>query len=462
MQFDTVIQNGTLISGWGQIQADIGITGEKITAIARNLHGQQEVDASGMLVIPGAIDPHVHLQMPVGQTSSSDDWFTGTRAAVCGGTTTVIDFVEPSPGETLQAALEKRKNEAVSKAVADYALHMTITDSQPETLKQIPRLVEEGVTSFKCYLTYEGFRLTDEKLIKILAATKRAGGLVMVHAENDAAIAYLQRELFIAQKFAPQFHAKSRPAITEIEAVTRALLLAEVTKAPIYLVHLSAAGSATAIQESKKRRVNCFAETCPQYLLLDDRELSRPGFEGAKFVCSPPLRTENDQEALWDGLSNKIIDTVGTDHCPFFYSGQKELGRDDFTKIPGGIPGIESRLALLHSFGVLENRISLERWVEVCCTAPARIFGLYPQKGTLQEGSDADIVVFDPNQKKLLTQSLLHENVDYTPYEGMELTGYPVSTFLRGEMQFHQGSFIGKAGSGRFLACQKGCYVSGH
>jgi dihydropyrimidinase len=400
--------------------------------------------------------------MPVGQTSSSDDWFTGTRAAICGGTTTVIDFVEPASGETLQTALEKRKGEAFLKSVADYSLHMTITDSQPDTLNQIPQMIEEGVTSFKCYLTYEGFRLTDEQLLQVLAAVKQAGGLVMVHAENDAAIAYLQHELINASKLAPQYHAVSRPANTETEAVARALLLAEVTKAAIYLVHLSAAGSATAIHEAKRRRVNCFAETCPQYLLLDDRELSRPGFEGAKFVCSPSLRTENDQETLWEGLSNKVIDTIGTDHCPFFFFGQKELGRDNFTKIPGGIPGIESRLALIHSFGVMENRISLERWVEVCCTDPARIFGLYPQKGTLQEGSDADIVVFDPHQKKLLTRSVLHENVDYTPYEGMELTGYPVFTFLRGKMQFQQGTFIGKAGSGRFLTCQKGCYVSGH
>jgi dihydropyrimidinase len=460
MQFDTVIRNGVLISGWGQIQADIGITGEKITAIARGLHGEQEIDASDMLVIPGAIDPHVHLQMPVGSTSSSDDWFTGTRAAVCGGTTTVIDFIEPAPGESLQAALEKRKGEAFPKVAADYGLHMTITDSHPDTLKQIPQMIEEGITSFKCYMTYQGFRLSDEQLLQVLVAVKQAGGLVMVHAENDAAIAYLKTELLKSHKIAPQYHAISRPAITEIEAVTRALLMAEVTRAAIYLVHLSTAGAAQVVHESRRRRVNCFAETCPQYLLLDDRELSRPGFEGAKFVCSPPLRTENDQEALWEGLADQTINTVGTDHCPFFYSGQKELGRDDFTKIPGGIPGIESRLVLLHSFGVLENRISLERWVEVCCTAPARIFGLYPQKGTLQEGSDADIVIFDPHQKKLLTHSILHENVDYTPYEGMELTGYPVSTFLRGKLQFHQDTFTGKAGSGRFLACQKGCYVS--
>ncbi len=460
MQFDTVIRNGTLISSWGKIQADIGITGEKITAIERNLHGDKEINASDMLVIPGAIDPHVHLQMPVGETSSSDDWFTGTRAAVCGGTTTVIDFVEPVPGETLQAALEKRKNEALPKTVADFGLHMTITDSHPETLRQIPQIIEEGVNSFKCYLTYEGFRLTDEQLIQVLIAVKEADGFVMIHAENDAAITYLKQELLNAHKTSPQFHSESRPAITEIEAVTRALALAEVTKSVVYLVHLSTAGAAQAIHESKRRHVNCFAETCPQYLLLDERELSRPGFEGAKFVCSPPLRTENDQEALWEGLFNKIIDTVGTDHCPFFYSSQKELGRDDFTKIPGGIPGIESRLALLHSFGVLENRISLERWVEVCCTAPARIFGLYPQKGSLQEGSDADIVIFDPRQKRLLTHSLLHENVDYTPYEGMELIGYPISTFVRGNLQFHQGNFIGKAGNGRFLTCKKGCHVS--
>ncbi len=462
MQFDTVIRNGTLVSGWGVIQADIGIINEKIAAIERGLHGIQEIDAAGSLVIPGGIDPHVHLQMPVGKTTSSDDWFTGTRAAICGGTTTVIDFIEPESGETLLQALEKRKAEATGKTVTDYGLHMTITNSEPETLSQIPPLILDGVTSFKTYLTYDGFRLTDNEFLQALKTVNRAGGLVLVHAENDAAISYLKQELTAAGKTSPQYHAASRPAITEVEAVTRALTLSEVTNAALYIVHLSTAGAVQAVHQAQLRGVNALAETCPQYLLLDEQELFRPDFEGAKFVCSPPLRTSNDQAALWSGLADKTISTIGTDHCPFNFSGQKELGRKTFTQIPGGLPGIESRLSLMHTFGVLSGHISLERWVEICSTAPARIFGMYPQKGCLAQGSDADIVIFDPTRKVTLTHTLLHENVDYTPYEGMELTGYPVTTIARGKVVYHNGQFIGEAGSGRFIARQKGSYVSGY
>lgn len=460
MQFDTVIRNGKLVSGWGILETDIGISGEKITAMERGLHGIQEIDAAGMLVLPGGVDPHVHLQMPVAQTTSSDDWFSGTRAAVCGGTTTVIDFVEPEPGELLQTALENRMAEAHAKTVADYSLHMTIPNADAETLEQIPALIEAGIPSFKTYLTYAGLRLSDDQVLQVLATCRKAGGLVLVHAENDAVIAYLQAEMLAAGKTSPAYHAISRPAVSEVEAVTRALALAEVTHANLYLVHLSTACAVQAVRAAQERGVNALAETCPQYLLLDDRELSRPDFESAKFVCSPPLRNVLEQAALWHGLADQTISTVGTDHCPFNFKGQKELGRSAFTQIPGGLPGIESRLALLYSFGVLTGRISLERWVEVCCTAPARIFGLYPQKGTLMPGSDADIVLFDPNRKVQLTHTLLHENVDYTPYEGMQLTGYPEITLARGQIVFRKSAFYGKAGSGRFIARQRGSYTS--
>jgi dihydropyrimidinase len=460
MEYDLVIRNGRVITSQGEISADIGIIGEHIAAIEKGLHAVKDIDATGMLVLPGGIDPHVHLQMPVGETSSSDDWFTGTRAAVCGGTTTVIDFVEPAPGESLQDALEKRKTEAKEKTVADYGLHMTITNADAETLNQIDGILNAGVTSFKTYFTYEGFKLSDAEFLQVLTAVRKAGGIVLVHAENDAAIAYLKNELVSGGKTEPAYHAVSRPAVTEVEAVTRALALAEVTRANLYLVHLSTAGAIQAVRAAQQRGVHAFAETCPQYLLLDERELLRLDFEGAKFVCSPPLRNAFEQPEIWEGLADGTVSTVGTDHCPFFFKGQKELGRDSFTKIPGGLPGIESRLALLHTFGVQTGKLSLQRWVEVCATLPARVFGLYPQKGALQAGSDADIVVFDPERKVQLTHTMLHENVDYTPYEGHQLTGYPHITITRGKVVFQDGSFTGTAGSGRFLIRQKGDYVS--
>lgn len=460
MQFDTVITNGRVINSKGETTADIGILGEKIAAIDKGLQADHIIDAQGMLVIPGGIDPHVHLQMPVGETASSDDWFTGTRAAVCGGTTTVIDFVEPEPGESLLSALEKRKAEAKGKAVTDFGLHMTVASAEIKTLKQIGEIINEGVTSFKTYFTYDGLKLSDAEFLQVLFAVQEKGGLVLVHAENDAAIAYLKAGLLAANKTEPAYHAVSRPAVTEVEAVTRALALAEVAQANLYLVHLSTAGAIQAVRKAQHRGVHAFAETCPQYLLLDERELLRLDFEGAKFVCSPPLRNAFEQPEIWEGLADGTVSTIGTDHCPFFFKGQKELGRDSFTKIPGGLPGIESRLALLHTFGVRTGKLSLQRWVDVCSTLPAKVFGMYPQKGDIIPGSDADIVLFDPERKVRITQAFLHENVDYTPYEGFQLTGYPVMTIARGKVVCQDGTFAGAAGSGRFLFRQKGDYVS--
>lgn len=460
MDFDLVIRNGRVVTSRGEISADIAIIGEKIAAIEKEIHAQHEIDAAGMLVLPGGIDPHVHLQMPVGETASSDDWFTGTRAAACGGTTMVIDFVEPEPGESLQAALQKRKTEASGKAVIDYGLHMTITNAETRTLSQVESVINEGVISFKVYLTYDGFKLNDAEFLRVLDAVREMGGIVLVHAENDAAIAYLKAGLVSAGKTEPAYHAVSRPSITEVEAVTRALALAEVTRANLYLVHLSTAGAIQAVRAAQRRGVHAFAETCPQYLLLDERELLRLDFEGAKFVCSPPLRNACEQPEIWEGLADGTVSTVGTDHCPFYFKGQKELGRDSFIKIPGGLPGIESRLALLYTYGVRAGRLTLPRWVEVCSSLPARIFGFYPQKGALEPGSDADVVVFDPEKKVQLTRSMLHENVDYTPYEGFHLTGYPVVTIARGKVVYKDSAFTGAAGSGRFLFRQKGNYVS--
>jgi dihydropyrimidinase len=454
--FDLVIRGGTLVTGGQTLPADLAIRGEKIAALGRDLHGVRTIEAAGLLVLPGAVDPHVHLEMPVGATRSSDDWFTGTRAAACGGTTTLIDFAEPQAGENLAHTLAARRELAAGKAVVDFGLHMTITNDERQTLEEIPALCRAGCTSFKTYLTYDGFRLGDDAFLNVLAAVKAAGGTVLVHAENDAVIAHLKHHLRTEHQTAPSAHALSRPAITEAEAVQRSLALAEVAGARLYVVHMSTAQGAEAIRAARRRGVSASGETCPQYLLLTDRELSRPDFEGAKFVCSPPLRGDDDRQRLWQALAEDDLQTVGTDHCPFNFHGQKDLGRQSYEDIPGGLPGIESRLALLHTFGVGAGRLSLNRWVQVCCTNPARIFGLYPRKGSLEPGADADVVLFDTQKKVILTRSILHEQVDYTPYEGFELQGYPVMTILRGKAVVENGFITAPPGSGRYLVRQLG------
>ncbi|MBI4731282.1 MAG: dihydropyrimidinase [Chloroflexi bacterium] len=453
--FDLVIRGGKLVTATRTYHSDIGIRGEKIAAIGPDLEGARVVEARGLLILPGAIDPHVHLEMPVGETHSSDDWFTGTRAAACGGTTTVIDFVEPGLGEGLEHALAKRRERGQGRAAVDFGLHMTLVNDKAETLQEVPGLLEEGCTSFKTYLTYEGFRLSDSAFLHVLCVVKEAGGTLLVHAENDTIIAHLQRRFRAEKKTAPKYHALSRPPIAEAEAIQRSLALAEVTGARLYVVHISTALGADALHSARQRGVNASGETCPQYLLLTDKELSRPGFAGAKYVCSPPLRSLMDNERLWKGLADDDLQTVGTDHCPFNYKGQKDLGRDNYEKIPSGLPGIESRLSLLYQYGVRMGRLSLERWVEVCSTNPAKIFGLYPRKGSLEPGADADMVLFDPNKKVTLSRSLLHEQVDYTPYKGFELQGYPVMTFLRGKLIVKNGEFTGAAGDGKYLV--RGC-----
>jgi len=456
MEFDLVIQNGSLVTAADTFQADIGIQAGKITAIGSGLTGAEIVDARGLLVLPGAIDPHVHLEMPTPVATSSDDWFTGTRAAACGGTTTVIDFVESGPNESLLHALEARRAQAASQAVIDFSFHMTLDRVDDQTLAEIPQVVAAGLTSFKCYTTYS-MRLDDNQLLAALDAVGQAGGLTIVHAENDAIINRLRSEFIQAGKTSPRFHPLSRPPASEGEAVERVLALAQTVQAPVYIVHVSTRLGAEAIERAKTRGQMVFGETCPQYLLLTDERYAAPGFEGAKFICSPPLRKSADQEALWRVLENGVFQTVGTDHCPFFYAGTKNLGRslDDpplFTQIPGGVPGIEARLALLYTYGVRTGRLTLNQWVDICSTGPARVFNLYPLKGTLAPGADADIVLFDPQKKVTLSTAVLHENVDYTPYEGFELQGYPVKTFLRGQLIADNGEFVGGQKPGRFIA----------
>jgi dihydropyrimidinase len=451
MHFDLVVRNGLLVTAGDTFQADIGISAGVITALGQNLSGDEQLDASGKLVLPGAVDPHVHLEMPAGPVTSSDNWETGTIAAACGGVTTVLDFIEPETDQTLLQAYQARRTLAEGQAVIDFGLHMTLSRADRETLAQIPGIVAAGMPSFKTYTTYEGLRLSDEELLAAMLAVKAAGGMVMVHAENHAIIEYKKQELISTGQLSPHFHPLSRPASAEAEAIQRVLAFGETSGALIYIVHVSSARGAQEIVQARLRGQAVIGETCPQYLVLTDAEYDRPGFEGAKFVCSPPLRKAADNTALWNALGQGSLQTVGTDHCPFMYKGQKDLGIDQFTKIPNGIPGIETRLALLYTFGVSAGRISLNQWVQLCCTTPARVFGLYPQKGTLAIGSDADLVIFDPDKKAILSQTMLHEHVDYTPYEGFKVRGYPVITISHGEILVKDGNFLGSKGQGRFL-----------
>jgi dihydropyrimidinase len=449
--FDLVVVNGTLVTSDAVSRADLGIAGGQIVAVGQGLEGQESLDASGMLVLPGAIDEHVHLQMPIGDLVSSDDFFTGTVAAACGGTTTVIDFVEPAPGQSLVEALAERRAKADPKVAIDYSLHMTLSRADDETLSQVPASIEAGAASFKLYLAYEGLRLDDGELLRALAALREHGGRALVHAENHYAIRYLIGVMLAQGRTGPESHPLTRPDFMEAEAIHRLLALARVTGTPLVLAHLSCALGLEAVRASRAQGQAVWVETCPQYLLLDESEYRRPGFEGAKFVMAPPPRTERDRLALWAGLAAGEVDTVATDHCPFFYETQKTRGRDDFSRIPGGAPGIETRLPLLYTHGVRTGRLTLERWVEVCCTEPARRFGLASRKGTLTVGADADLVIFDPGCSVTLSVDGLHQNVDYCPYEGWALQGYPVMVLARGEIIVRDKEFVSTAGRGRFL-----------
>ena len=453
MSFDLVIHDGLLVTSSDTIKADLGINAGKIAAIGHKLSGTKMIDASELYVLPGAVDPHVHLEMPIGKTRSSDDWFTGTRAAAYGGTTTVIDFVEATPQQSLVEALIDRKSLAENRAVIDFAFHMTLSDAKEHTLDEIPAVINAGVTSFKTYTTYEGFYLSDSEFLRILTVVSTHNGLVIVHAENDSIIKHFTQKLLDSGNLTPNFHPLSRPAIAEGEAIGRMLSLAEAVDASIYIVHISSAIGAKALANAQLRGENVLGETCPQYLLLTEAEYQRTGFEAAKFVCQPPLRKTRDCAALWKALGDGSILTIGTDHCPFNFVGQKDLGSERFTEIPGGLPGIESRLSLVYSYGVSRGLISLNQWVSLCCTNPAVIFGLYPQKGSLLPGADADIVLFDPMLKKTLSHNMLHENVDYSPYEGFQLQGYPVQTLLRGEVIISNGKAMDIKGKGKYLKC---------
>ena len=451
MEFDLVIKNGTLISPDTAYRADVGVRGERIAAIGEMLLGEQEIDATGMLVTPGAVDVHVHLQMPAGDDLvSSDDFYTGTRAAAFGGTTTVIDFVETEPEESLIEALVARQAEADGRVVVDYGLHMTLAAADIAKLDEVPAVAQVGCTSFKLYQAYQGFQLKDGEFMLALEAVRDAGGLPLVHAENGDVIQALVARYRAQGGHEPRWHPRSHPALMEGEAAGRAIDLATLVGAPLYVVHVSCAEVVERVAAARARGLPIYGETCPQYLLMSEDLYEQSGLEGALPVCSPPLRGESDQARLWQALARDELQTVGTDHCPFTRA-DKARGLHDFSRIPGGLPAIEARFALLYAFGVRAGRISLNRWVDLCCTTPARLFGL-KHKGAIAVGYDADLVVFDPQRRVILSEETLHENVDWTPFDGVEVTGWPILIISRGAVIVQENEFCGRAGHGRFIA----------
>jgi dihydropyrimidinase len=452
-----LIKGGTIVTATGRYIADVYTEDDKIKTIGKDLdvEADETIDAAGKYVLPGAIDPHTHISMPFMGTSAQDDYETGTISAACGGVTTVVDFDLQQKGESLLEALERKKSWAEGKAAVDFSLHPAVMDPRPEVIEEVKKaILDYGTPSFKIFMVYD-FRVDDATMIKLLEETKKYGGLVQVHAENVYIIQHMNEVLEREGKLAPYYHAVSRPNIAEEEAVSRAAKMVELTGSRIYIVHLSSKEGLFKVKEARDQGIDVFAETCPQYLLLNEDRYKEADFNGAKYVMSPPLRTEESSEALWGGLKGGDLQVVATDHCPFDFHGKKDMfGKDDYKKIPNGAPGIETLLMLMHTEGVVKGRISLERMVDVLSTGTARMFGL-KDKGEIIVGKDADIVVFDPDQKFTITQDKLHMNVDYTPYEGMEMTGMPYAVYSRGkrvaEWNDGQVAFVGEIGRGRFV-----------
>ena len=450
----TLIRGGRVVTASRDATEDVLIEGGKITRVGDlgDFPADRVVDATGKLVIPGGIDPHTHMDTPAGDTFISDDFYTGTVAAAVGGTTTIIDFPIQKKGDDPRVSLEEWFGKSEGKAAVDWAFHQIIADLPPAYLPSLGALIEEGVSSFKLFMAYpNAWMLDDGAIFSALQWTADHGGLIMLHCENGPAIEVLIRQAIAAGRTAPRFHSRTRPSIAEGEATSRAIALAEIAGVPVYVVHLSAAEALGAVGQARGRGLPVYAETCPQYLLLSDQKLATPGFGGAKYVCSPPLRPPSHHEKLWGGLASGDLQLVATDHAPFHYRGQKEMGRGDFTKIPNGMPGVEWRVSLLHHFGVRKGRISLNRWVEITSTNAAKLFGLYPKKGEIAPGSDGDLVIFDPDREQTLSAETQMTNCDYNPYEGWVLRGAPETVLVRGEPVVSDGKFVGRAGMGRFI-----------
>jgi dihydropyrimidinase len=450
----TLIKNGTIVTAVDQYRGDLLIEDEKIALIGSTLadiHADKVVDATGKFVLPGGIDVHTHLDMPFGGATSADDFESGTIAAAFGGTTSIVDFAIQYKGQTLHHAWETWLKKAEGKAVVDYGFHMIMTDLNDQTEQEMDALVRQGVSSFKLFMAYRGvFMLDDGSIFKALLRTGKNGGTICMHAENGDVIDVLVQRALAEGKTAPKYHALTRPPRAEAEATHRAIALSEIADVPVYIVHLSSAEALEMVTEARDRGLPAYAETCPQYLFLSYDNYEEPDFGGAKYVMSPPLRDKAKQDLLWRGLKGNDLQCISTDHCPFCIK-EKELGRNDFSKIPNGAPGIETRMSLVYDGGVRAGRISLNRFVELTSTSPAKIFGLFPRKGTIAPGSDADIVVFDPNRQITLAAKTLHMKVDYNPYEGRQVTGAADTVLSRGRMVIENGKFVGRPGSGAFL-----------
>src|SRR5450759_3213266 len=449
----THIKNGRIITAEQDYFADIYVEKDRVTTLGTNLTLQADkvIDAKGKYVIPGGIDVHTHMDMPFGGTTSSDDFETGTRAAAFGGTTCLIDFAIQSTGTKMREALDLWWVKG-QKATIDFGLHMIVTDLPEAHLEDLNEMVREGVTSYKLFMAYPNVLMVDDATIfRAMRQTGNNGALVCMHAENGGVIDLFVQKALAEGKTAPIYHALTRPTTAEAEAVNRAIALAQMAGAPVYIVHLSSADALEKVSEARDKGIPVFAETCPQYLLLSIEDLDRPNFEGAKYVFTPPLREKWHQDKLWQGLRNNTLQVVSTDHCPFCFKEQKEMGRDSFAKIPNGGPGVENRLQLLHHHGVNLKRISLNRWVELVSTTPAKMFGLYPRKGTIAIGSDADLVIWDPNKELTISAQSHHMRVDYSMFEGFKVKGDAETVLSRGEVIVDKGKWSGTAGRGEFM-----------
>ncbi|MFH8344332.1 dihydropyrimidinase [Streptomyces sp. NPDC018045] len=455
----TVIRGGLVVTAADEIHADVLVEDGRIAALAA--HGtttaeswtegaDRTIDATGKYVIPGGVDAHTHMDFPFGGTFSSDTFETGTRAAAWGGTTTIVDFAVQTRGQALREGLDTWHAKADAQCAVDYAFHMILSDVNEHSLKELDLLVEEGVTSFKLFTAYPGvFYSDDGRILRAMQRSAGNGGLVMMHAENGIAIDVLVEQALAEGRTDPRHHGEVRSALLEAEATHRTIQLARVAGAPLYVVHVSAEEAVAELAQARDKGLNVFGETCPQYLFLSTDNLAEPDFEGAKYVCSTPLRPREHQAALWRGLRTNDLQVVSTDHCPFCFKGQKELGRGDFSKIPNGMPGVEHRMDLLHQ-GVVDGHIGRRRWIEIACAAPARMFGLYPKKGTIAPGADADIVIYDPAAEQVISAATHHMNVDYSAYEGRTVTGRVETVLSRGETVIDQRRYTGRAGHGQY------------
>lgn len=453
-----LIKDGTVITATDTVTADILIEDDQIVSLERSplrdksIMPENIIDAAGKYVIPGGIDVHTHLDMPLGDICSADDFETGTVAAAWGGTTTIVDYAAQSRGESMQQGLETWMKKADGRSVIDYGFHMTLSEFTKETPGQMEAMVESGVTSFKVFTAYPNrLMLDDASILRVFKKAKELDALICAHAENGHIIGVLVQEALAAGQTAPKYHALTRPPVAEGEAANRLIALAELADAPLYLVHVSSKDALQRIIAAKTRGLPIFGETCPQYLFLASDNYDRILLEGAKYVMSPPLREPHHQECLWQGIRSRMLTSIGTDHCPFMFNGQKDRGSVDFTTIPNGAPGIETRLALLYTGGVCTDRITHNHFVDLVSTTPAKLFGLYPRKGTIAPGSDADLAIFHPEQETLITAVTHHSAADYSLYEGMRLKGMPETVIARGKILLQNGQFLGNPGDGQFL-----------